>query len=207
MRMRRVVTTGAWAAVVAAGVLAAGCRVDEHKNGDNENVKISTPFGGLSVKTNDAAAQNGSGLDVYPGAVPEKKEKGNDGAADVNLSFGGFHLGVKASSYTTPDAPEKVLAFYRKDMGKFGTVIQCTHDHAVGTPVRTQDGLTCDHDSKNEVHVNDDDDDANKTELKAGSKQHQHMVEVTAKGTGTKFGLVMLDLPGKFSDSDSDDKQ
>jgi len=193
---------------MAAAGLMSGCRVDTHRNGngDDKDVNISTPFGGMSVKTNEAGVEGGLGLDVYPGATLESKEKGHDGAADVNLSFGSFHLGVKAVSYTTPDAPDKVLAFYRAKMAKFGTVILCQHHQAVGTPVRTQDGLTCDDDNKH-VHMSVSDNDHDKQELKAGSRQHQHIVEVETRGTGTKFGLVMLDLPMKVDADDEGDKQ
>jgi hypothetical protein len=104
---------------------------------------------------------------------------------------------VKAVSFTTPDAPEKVLAFYQKGLAKYGPVIECVNNQPVGTPARTPEGLTCDQEHNNHVHISDD--SATKKELKAGSKQHEHIVEVEAKGTGTKFGLVMLDLPGKLS--------
>ena len=190
---------------VAVGL--AGCRFDEHKKDGKENVRISTPFGGMSVKTDEDAVKNGVGIDVYPGATLEKKENDHDSAADVNFSFGGFHLGVKAVSYTTPDAPDKVLAFYRGKMTKFGVVIQCEHDEPVGTPTRTQDGLTCDNDHDHHgVHINVSGADHAKSELKAGSRQHQHIVSVEPRGQGTKFGLVMIDLPVN-PDGDSDDKQ
>ena len=205
MTIRGAVMAGLGFAAVSG--LLTGCRVVEHKDGDNKDVRIATPFGGMSVKTDEAGVQNGIGLDIYPGAVPEKKNKDDGGSADVNLSFGGFHLGVKAVSYTTPDAPDKVLAFYRAKMAKFGTVILCSQDRPVGSPTRTQDGLTCDKDRERTVHVDDLHIDRDKQELKAGSKQHQHIVEVEVRPTGTKIGLVMLDLPGKMSDDDADDKQ
>ncbi len=206
MRMR---LAGVVAVCGAAVMATAGCRVETHRNGDGEdkNVRIATPFGGMSVKTDDSVTASGMGLDVYPGATIQKKEKGHDGAADVNLSFGSFHLGVKAVSFTSPDAPDKVLSFYREKMGKFGTVILCRHHEAVGTPVRTQDGLSCDDDHKHNVHINTSNDDHDKQELKAGSRQHQHIVEVETQGTGTKFGLVMLDLPMKIDGNDDEDKQ
>jgi hypothetical protein len=206
MQMMRV---GTVATCVAAMMVTAGCRIDTHKSADGEdkNVRIATPFGGLSVKSDESVTASGMGLDVYPGAVQEKKEKGHDGAADVNLSFGSFHLGVKAVSFLSDDAPDKVLAFYRGKMGKFGTVILCRHNEAVGTPTRTQDGLTCDDENKHGVHINTSHDDHDKQELKAGSRQHQHIVEVETRGTGTKFGLVMLDLPMKIDGDDGEDKQ
>jgi len=188
--------------------LTSGCRIDEHKSGDGngDNVKIATPFGGMSVKTNESVVEGAVGLSVYPGAVLEKKQKGKDsGAADINMSFGSFHLGVKALSYKTPDAPDKVIAFYRKDMAHFGSVVLCQGNHAVGTPDRTADGLTCDKDHGSTVHINDSDYDKAQDELKAGSKQHQHIVAIQTEGSGTKIGLVALDLPGHLDKGDKDE--
>lgn len=184
--------------------LATGCRIDEHKSGDgsNDNVKIATPFGGMSVKTDSSVVEGGVGLTVYPGAELVKKEKGKDsGAADINMSFGSFHLGVKAISYRTPDSPDKVLAFYRKDMAHFGSVILCKGTAAVGTPDHTQDGLTCDKESGNNIHI---DDDRSQEELKAGSKQHQHIVAIQTEDGSTKIGLIALDLPGHLGNGKDD---
>ncbi len=169
----------------------------------------------MSVKTNDNNVQASVGLAVYPGATLVKKIKTDsdgktheEGAADVNMSFGSFHLGVKALSYQTPDAPEKVIAFYKKDMSRYGQVIQCQGKHAVGSPSVTQDGLTCTDDNKANVHVNDDGDDADpEQELKAGSKLHQHVVSIKQDGAGTKIGLVMLDLPGHIGIGDDNDSR
>ncbi len=181
-----------------------GCRFNSSRQGDSDNVKIATPFGGLQVKTNDSAVEDGLGLPIYPGAELVKKDK-NNGAADVNLSFGKFHLRVKAASYRTPDAPDKVQAFYRDALKRFGTVIQCSNDKPVGTPTRTEEGLTCDDDhGKTKVNVNSD--TSGKMELKTGSKQHQHIVAIDPEGSGTKFGVVALDLPGNIT-VDEDNRQ
>ena len=183
--------------VLALG--AVGCRVENHQDGKNNDVKIATPFGGMSVKTNNSDVQSSVGMAAYPGAtVVSKNDDSDNGAADVNLSFGNFHLGVKAVSYRTTDAPDKVLAFYRKDMARYGAVILCRNSQAVGTPVKTQDGLGCS-DSGN-THTSDS--DGKVGTLKAGSRQHQHLVTVDAEGTGSKFGLVALDLPGHAGDGD-----
>jgi hypothetical protein len=188
--------------IIAATALMSGCRIESDKHGDNDNVKIATPFGGMTVKTNDAAVVDGLGLPVYPGADLVKKDK-NNGAADVNMSFGSFQLRVKAASYRTTDSPDQVTAFYRKSLGRYGDVIQCQNDKPVGTPTRTAEGLTCDNNKDNHVYVNDD--ESGKLELKAGSKQHQHIVAIDPDGNGTKFGLVALDLPGRISLGSGDD--
>jgi hypothetical protein len=191
------------ATMITAMALMSGCRIESDKKNGNDNVKIATPFGGMTVKTNDAAVVDGLGLPVYPGAELVKKDK-NNGAADVNMSFGSFQLRVKAATYRTSDSPERVRAFYRKALGRYGDVIQCQNDRAVGAPTRTAEGLTCDNEKGNHVYVKDD--ESGKMELKAGSKQHQHIAAINPEGNGTKFGLVALDLPGHLSVGDMDDQ-
>jgi hypothetical protein len=196
--------TAAVAMMIATTALMSGCRIESDKHGDNDNVKIATPFGGMSVKTNDAAVVEGLGLQVYPGAELVKKDK-NNGAADVNMSFGSFQLRVKAASYRTQDSPDQVTTFYRKALGRYGDVILCQNDKPVGSSTQTAEGLTCDNEKGNHISVNDD--MSGKMELKAGSKLHQHIVAIDPEGNGTKFGLVALDLPGHLSFGDKDDKQ
>jgi hypothetical protein len=190
-------------------ILAAGCRVETHGKGEGtDNVKIAAPFGGMSVKTDDSVAQS-TGLPTYPGATIVKKDK-DTGTADINLAIGGFQFRVKAVSYRTADSPEQVATFYRKALGHFGDVIQCVHNAPVGTPTRTSEGLTCDDDSRKKINISDD--STNHIQLKAGSKSHQHLVEIGPEGSGTKFGLVELDLPshvvlGNDNDKDKDTRQ
>jgi hypothetical protein len=181
------------AAMVLAAMLVSGCRVESDKHGDSDNVKIATPFGGMQVKTNDAAVLEGIGLPGYPGADLVTK-KDNRGAADVNLSFGKFQLRVKALNYRSTDSPDKVSAFYRKALGRYGDVIECQNGKPVGSPTRTAEGLTCDNDKEN--HISMQDEMPGKTELKAGSKLHQHIIAIDPEDSGTKFALVALDLPG-----------
>lgn len=196
--MRVKLTAGAM--LIAGMVLVSGCRIESNKQGGDDNVKIATPFGGMQVKTNDDTVLQGMGLPAYPGAVLVKKDN-DHGAADVNMNFGNFHLRVKAASYRTTDSPDKVEAFYRKALGRYGDVIQCSNDRPVGEPTHTTEGLTCDNDKK---HVSINDDMSRKMELKAGSKQHQHIVAINPEGTGTKLGLVALDLPGHFMGNSGD---
>lgn len=186
-----------------ACTLLGGCNISHSRGDHGDNVRMSTPFGSMHIKTDKDANIAGIGLSTYPGAVPIKDDDGkkND-AADINLSFGDFHLGVKAASFQTSDSPDKVEAFYRKDMAHFGDIIECRGDQTVGSPARTSQGLTCrDNDSGHrELHVSDH----NNPELRAGSPEHQHIVGIESKNGGTKIGLVALDLPGHHDASDSE---
>jgi hypothetical protein len=191
--------------IAALSLTLAGCRVEKHGDGDHEDVKIATPFGGMSVKTDDAAVMEGVGLPSYPGAQRVRNDNGKDNnAADVNLSFGSFQLRVRAVEFRTTDTPDQVKAFYRKELTRYGTVIDCVNQHPVGQPERTPEGLTCDNQKGN--HISKGTDLSGNHELKAGSEQHQHIVAVDTEGTGTKFGLVALDLPGHLSVDTDEDK-
>ena len=198
-----------------ACLLLTGCRVNEHKDGNKENVDISTPFGGMHVKTNSPGDTTAIGLTVYPGAVPLKDDGDKDtNSANVDMSFGNFHIGVKAASFQSSDQSDKVLAFYRKDLARYGDVIECQNDKPVGTPTRTSQGLTCDDEGHNKYKVKNsmngihiDSSSGDDLELRAGSGTHQHIVGLEAKNGGTKIGLVALDLPGHLDSHDDKDSE
>ena len=174
--------------------LVVGCRVESHKDGKNENVSIGTPFGSMDVKTNDNVSNASIGITQYPGSVPYNDSHSDEDkdSADVNMSFGGFHLAVKAASFKTGDPQDKVLAFYRNDLKRYGDVIECEGDSPVGKPDRTSQGLACNGD--NGTHPGNVD-IGKGLELRAGSPGRQHIVAVETKDGGTKIGLVSLELP------------
>jgi hypothetical protein len=133
------------------------------------------------------------GLAAYPGATPVKKNKDED-SADVDMRFGSFQLRVKAATYHTDDSMDKVEAFYRSDLKRFGDVIACRGNKAVGDPPRTLTGLTCEENNHKHISVGDSDGN-NEFHLKAGSPSHQHIVGLKPDKDGTQFALVVLDLP------------
>jgi len=177
--------------VVGALFCIGGCRlqVDQAKNGGDKNVKIDTPMGGLHVRTDQMSAAD-VGLPTYPGAQVIKGND-NDKSADIHMGFGKWQMRVKVVNYQTPDSQDQVMAFYRKALGRFGDVIQCSNDNPVGTPTITREGLTCGDSGKN-VHVHQSDG----LNLRAGSKHHQHLIEIKkGDSNNTKFALVELELP------------
>lgn len=175
----------------AAGLLAslllplgvAGCRIHEQKgaNGQDENVQVDTPFGGLHVNTGQTTAAD-LGLPDYPGAHVVEEDNGQ-GSADVHMGFGDWQLRVRVVSYESGDAKDQVVAFYKKALGsRYGDVLTCQNNAPIGTPTRTNEGLTCDDKARPEIQVNGN--SANYgyhsgkygLELKAGSERHQHIV-------------------------------
>jgi hypothetical protein len=183
---------------LAAGM--AGCfrvHVDKDANGEDKNVHVDTPFGGIHVNTDQTSAAD-LGLPVYPGAQPIKGDDKHK-SADVHLGFGEWEFRVRAVSYGTADTQDQVSAFYKKAMARYGDVITCRGHSAVGSPATTSEGLTCADDGnsanvkidRSDYGTNDD-----SLELKAGSKRHQHIIGFeTSKDGQTRFAMVALDLP------------
>ncbi len=148
------------AALVAGLALAAGlagCMIHTEKdaNGKEKNVQVETPFGGIHVNTDQTTASD-LGLPVYPGATPVR-DKDNNKSADVHLGFGEWQLRVRAVSYETPDSEEKVTAFYKKALGRYGDVITCKDHSPVGAPAATHEGLTCNDDTNAKVKIDNGD--------------------------------------------------
>lgn len=170
---------------------ATGCRVhvDKDSSGKEKRVQVDTPFGGIHVNTDQTTAAD-LGLPVYPGAQVVKGDDDNK-SADVHMGFGQWELRVRVVSYSSADPQDKVEAFYKQALGRYGAVITCQDNAPVGTPTQTPEGLTCADDHK---HSNVD--MGSGIQLKAGSKHRQHIVGFEKPKDGqTRFSLVSLELP------------
>jgi len=200
-------------------LLLAGCHVTEDDHGDHKNVSIGTPFGSMKVNTNKNGTDTASiGITAYPGATPVNDKNDDDSNnANVSMSFGPFHLGVKAADFQTSDPSDKVIAFYTKDLAsRYGSVIECRGHKSVGSVSRTSQGLTCSDDEHTHIKTHDGNskgfsitsgDSTGDIELRSGSPQHLHIVGLEDHDGGTKIGLVSLDLPSDLSDHDSKDSE
>lgn len=203
--MRKGIVLAAGLAVVVSIV---GCRVRTEKdaNGEEKNVQVDTPFGGVHVNTDQLTAAD-LGLPIYPGAQPMKGDDKHK-SADVHMGFGEWQLRVRAVSYGSTDSKDKVVAFYKKALGRFGDVLTCQGDTAVGTPTTTAEGLNCaDTGRRSNFQFNGNKSgipDPNGLQLKAGSKRHQHIVAFEEPENGQlHFTLVALDLPAAIDSKDN----
>jgi hypothetical protein len=178
-------------ATVAALLLpACSVNVKKEQNGEDKQVDISTPVGGIHVSKGANVAD--VGLPVYPGArLKQKNSDGDDKSANVNISGFGYGLKVVALEYESDDSPYKLIAFYRDQLKKYGNnVLECHTAHLdVNTDLKDSDhsshDLTCQGASGSNV------------ELKVGTKENQHIVAVEPDGKGSSFSLVYVRTHGK----------
>ncbi|HEY3768329.1 MAG TPA: hypothetical protein VGN44_06630 [Candidatus Angelobacter sp.] len=190
--MRRQFLQGTSQAILA-GVFClvgfTGCSITTHDKGDGkkDDVDIRTPFGSLSVKEGKSDVKD-TGLTLYPGARPRKDSDDDKNSANVNISSSFFGLKVVALEFASDDPSDKVLAFYRKDMGKYGKVLDCTGGFSMNFEHHDKNSeVTCD------GHGSDHD---YKKELKVGTENNQRVVAVKPRSSGSEFTLVYVRAQG-----------
>jgi len=189
-KLRSVLSFGA--IVSALLVCACSVNVKKEKNGEDKQVDISTPVGGIHVSKEANAAD--VGLAVYPGARLKQKDfSGEDKSANINISGFGYGLKVVAMEYQSDDPPAKLVAFYQDQLKKYGKVLECHTSHLrLDAGVKDSDSssheLTCEESGGTTV------------ELKVGTQENQHIVSVEPDGKGSSFSLVYVRTHGKESD-------
>jgi len=176
-------------ALIAALCVLPACSInanDKHNSKDGEaSVDIKSPVGDLHVS--ELADIRDAGLTLYPGAKPAPKNDSDDKkSANVNLSIPGFSLKVVAGEFISDDAPDKIIAYYNKELQKYGKPIQC-HGGWNGGHVNHNDK---DDMSKPVSCGNDSSGDA--VELKVGTEGNQHIVSVKPNSQGSRFALVYV---------------
>jgi hypothetical protein len=189
-RSRAVVARLALTAIIAALCALPACSINVDDKGANKegakHVDIQSPLGDLHVS--EQADIRDAGLSVYPGATPAPKDKGDEEkSANVNLALPGFQLKVVAAEFLSSDAPEKITAYYDKELQKFGKPIQCRGAYDSGGHVESH--------GKNDLDKPvscDKSGSGDGLELKVGTEGNQHIVAVKPNEKGTRFALVYV---------------
>jgi len=172
--------------------LLGGCSINAQKdnNGQDKKVEIKTPFADIHVGS-DTSAQD-AGIALYPGAHP-KQDSDND-KHRANISIGGENFGVKvvAATYLSDDPPQKVIDFYRKDLSKYGKVLECPKGLKENKGDNDEGELRCDDSGSSET---------GKLTLAVGIPKRQHVVEVKPDGKGSEFSTVFVEVKGKAGET------
>jgi hypothetical protein len=179
--------------VVLVGLFAALCVLPAcsiHSNdsgkGGEKQVDIKSPVGDLHVS--EQADIRDAGLTLYPGAKPAPKDDSDDKkSANVNLSLPGFSLKVVAAEFLSDDSPDKISAYYDKELRKYGKPIQCKGAWS-GGHVETKGGK----DEMSKPVSCDSSGSGDSVELKVGTEGNQHIVAVKPHSGGTRFALVYV---------------
>jgi len=183
----------AMAIVAAVGMVCFGSSLAAQEKQDKESAG-GKGSQGAGVYFNAEASAKDVGLPIYPGARPHKEKDDDSTSAKFGLWGGAFGFKLALVKLESSDSPQKVAAFYKKALAKYGTVLDCS----------TASSQTSDKDeseSSKKLTCEDDKPKPGEMEFKAGTKEKQHIVGIEPNGTGTVFQLVYVESP------DSDKKK
>jgi hypothetical protein len=177
-------------AAVLLTLSACSINVKKNDNGEDKKVDIDTPFGGIHVSK--GADVRDTGLSVFPGSkLKEKGDSDDEKNANVDISTSAFGLKVVALEYETDSAPDKVIAYYKDQLKKYGNVLECH----TNTKHYTDKGGS--HSSESNELKCEGDNQGKTVELKVGTEHDQHIVAVDPENKGSDFTLVYIRTRGK----------
>lgn len=140
---------------------------------------------GLVVSAHATAKE--AGLPIYPGARPHKDEGENSQAVQLGLWGSSFGFKLVVLKMESDDTPDKVAAYYQKQLSRYGKVLNCTEGAAVPEDnAKSSKELTCDEKPEKSGQV-----------FKAGTKEKQHIVGIQPNGKGSLFQLVYVEARGE----------
>ncbi len=168
-------------------IALSGCSIHtsrDGKTGQDKDVDIRTPLGSISVHKGETDPK-ATGLPLYPGAQPKSDYGEHEGGANVDISSPFFGVKVVALKYQSSDSPDKVLSFYRKEMARYGKVVDCTGAFTMSFHHHDRDSeVTCDdHGSGGHEY---------REQLKVGTENNQRIMAVRPSGSGSEFALVYV---------------
>lgn len=152
---------------------------DQKSSSDNDSIGFNL---GKSASAKDI------GLPIYPGARRHKDDANDSSALNMGLWGGSSGFKLFVLKMDSSDAPEKVAAYYRKALAKYGPVLDCSNanDASAASDDKSSKKLTCDDEKPKPGEIS----------LKAGTKDKQHAVGIEPDGTGSTFQLVYIETKG-----------
>jgi hypothetical protein len=152
---------------------------DQKSSSDNDSI-------GFNLGKNASAKD--VGLPIYPGARRHKDDANDSSALNMGLWGGSSGFKLFVLKMDSSDAPEKVAAYYRKALAKYGPVLDCSKPSAAtaSSDDKTSKKLTCDDEKPKPGEIS----------LKAGTKDKQHAVGIEPDGSGSTFQLVYMETKG-----------
>jgi hypothetical protein len=136
------------------------------------------------VTFSEKATAADMGLKLYPGATPHIQEGNSSSSANIGAGWGSTGFRVVVASYESTDNVEKIAAFYRQALAKFGPVLDCFSSNRDEIAAKT--GLSCD--SENPASSK------NAFKYKVGKKNEQRIVVIQSLGSQSTFQLVHLNF-------------
>ena len=170
---------------LAAALPAAAQDQKDSQQPDNDKDGIGFNFG------QNASAKD-VGLPIYPGSRRHKDNDEDNSALNMGLWGGNSGFKLFVMKMETPDSPDKVAAFYRKALAKYGTVLDCSNAASSGATAAEDNKKK----SSKALSCEDEKPKPNEISLKSGTKSKEHAVGIQPNGSGSLYQLVYVETRG-----------
>jgi len=192
-RRALILAASAIALILFAPRTACAQNDQNHSSNQSSNDNISVGFN----LGKDASAKD-VGLPLYPGSHRQKETDNVSPALNMGIWGGSAGFKIAILKMETADSPEKVAAFYRKALAKYGKVLTCPAPPASdANSSQKSDANNSQDKSSHALDCGTDKPDKGGTELKSGTKEKQHIVGITPDASGaTTFQLVYVETTG-----------
>lgn len=184
-------------AAAASGPAQAQTSTDQSKSGQPSDDNFSA-----GINLGKTASAKDVGLPLYPGS--RRHQDTSDDSSSLNMGLWGGSSGFKMAvlKMESSDSPEKVAAYYRKALAKYGKVLTCGGPDSTPADSQSSPANSASQNSKDTpksaqpLDCGSDKPDKGGIELKAGTKEKQHIVGITPEGNLTTFQLVYIEARG-----------
>lgn len=172
---------------LALPLVVGGCRISKSGNGEEKHVDIGVP--GANIHVDKGATVADAGIPVYPGAMADASN-GGSAKKHVGLDLPTMKMEIIKLNYSSKDAPEQVLTYYRDKLAMYGKVLECRGEGDIEIGMNSSDWKT--HDFNDPVFCATTVKAPGTTNLKVGRQGDAHIVKVRASGGGTQFSLISI---------------
>jgi hypothetical protein len=128
------------------------------------------------------------GVPIYPGSRPHKDNSDDSSAGKFGLWGGSIGFKMALLKMETGASPDKVAAFYKKALAKYGKVLDCTNAPAL------TDAQKDANEKSNTLACDDDHAPAGGFVFKAGTHDEQRLVSIEplTSAAGTNYSIVYV---------------
>jgi hypothetical protein len=188
----------ALAFAIAIILASPSASLAQNQNGSSSGSSSTQSDSGnfsAGINLNKDASAKDVGLPLYPGSHRHQDSKDDSSSLNVGLWGGSSGFKMAMLKMDSTDSPDKIAAFYRKALAKYGKVLTCSGPGAEPSTDASKDSakstdLSCDHNKPDQSEI----------ELKAGTKQNQHVVGIKTEGAVTTYELVYVETHGLDDD-------
>jgi hypothetical protein len=164
------------------------------RNANQQEEKQKSQGKSVGFILSDEAGSQDVGLPIYPGAQRLKDSSDDSSALQMGFWRGSRGFKLVVLKLESDDSAEKIAAFYRKALARYGKVVDCSASS--GNQKKSDSGHGLQFDCQN------DHPPAGGLAFKAGTKRNQHIVAVEPDGKHNKISLVYVWMPDWESKGD-----